>query len=189
MPGDVNSPPLTVNVPRTRTSPPSASPAILPGYRDAIFAESRQTLAWRDGVRDDQTLPGIGSVGTNQSGPPTDALNSPASASHGLRTVMIGNPPPLLTRESTNRSTGSSNFSYGPRTPLEVPLEPSSNSYYPKKLGSYENQLPPILTPALSPRSSIVNAQHSPNGKHKRTSHYNGEDILPHFTRYLVVDM
>jgi len=166
IPGDVSSPPLTVNVPRTRTSPPSTSPAILPGYRDTVFAEGRNTLAWRDGLREEQHLPGIGSVGANQSGPPTDTLNSPASNSHAHRTVMIGNPPPLLTRESTNRSTGSSNFSYGPRTPMEGPLEPPSASYYPKKLGSYENQLPPILTPALSPRSSIVNALHSPNGKY-----------------------
>ena len=173
--GERNSPPLTVNVSRPQTSPSSASPAILPGYRDAIFAENRQTPAWREGLRDEQQLPGIGSMGTNQIGPAhMDILNSPALAPNAHRTVLIGNPPPLLTRESTNRSTGSSNFSYGPRTPMDNPSEPgSTTSYYPNAMANHENQLPPILTPSLSPRTAISNAQHSPNGKRKFSIYQN----------------
>jgi len=171
MPGDLTSPPLTVNVAQTRTSPPSVSPSILPGYRDAIFAESRHPHAWREGLRDEQHFLGSGSVGTTQSGQPSDTLVSPAPASQGHRTALIGNPPPLLKRESTNRSTGSSNFSYGPRTPMDAaPLDSASTSYYPKTMGSHENQLPPILVPSLSPRTAMVNAQHSPNGKHRPES-------------------
>lgn len=158
---------------RLRRSPPT-SPGNLPpgpillGYTETLH-DTRQTLAWRDSTRDEQhQLPGINSVGeirTSLAGPHSnDPLNGAGSRQHGHRTGSSVPPPPLLTRESTNRSTGSSNYGYStPRTPME-PLEPIPIPYYPKT-AMFENQLAPIQPAVLSPSVTHSNTQLSPNGK------------------------
>src|SRR5206468_1831481 len=68
--------------------------------------------------------------------------------------------PALLTSESTN-STSSSVF-YTPRTPLEPPLEramPLPSLYSQKSPVNFDNQLPPIRPPSLSPRTTLPGSQ------------------------------
>jgi hypothetical protein len=163
-------------------SPPNTnSPAFLPGYRDSIFAGNNQVLSWREGQRDDvgasvQQLPRISSIGDrrpSRTGPASDALNLTGSLQHAHRTGQSqSHPPPLLTSESTNRSstssasTNSSAF-FTPRTPMEPALDralPIPSMYPQKSSGSYESQLPPLRPPSLSPQSSSLGSQLSPNG-------------------------
>ncbi|KAE8444993.1 hypothetical protein EG329_013999 [Mollisiaceae sp. DMI_Dod_QoI] len=173
--------------PQPQTSPSTASPTILPGYRDSIFSgRNHQLLAWREAQRDDnpanhQQLPPLPRVTDNRSNfsgaPAADSRNLTGSQQHAHRMVQGGQnhpPPPLLTSESTNRSstssgsTGSSSF-FTPRTPLEPPLEralPIPSLYPQKSNGSYENQLPPLRPPSLSPQSTLLTTQQSPNAIH-----------------------
>jgi len=178
------SPPLsTVTGSLKRPGSPSlTSPAILPGYREAIYGGSQHSLPWREGQRDDHTpralqqqpqqLPRISSVTDRRlSLPNNDPLNLTGSPQHAHRATHPPptHPPPLLTSESTNRSTASSSTSsstyFTPRTPMEpsmdrpLPIPPM----YPQK--QYENQLPPLRPPSLSPQTSI-HTQQSPNGIH-----------------------
>jgi len=164
---------------KPQNSPVMTSPTILPGYRDSIYGGSQQLVAWRDGQHEDtptnhQHLPRISSVTDSHSGlprnSPSDPRNLTGSQQHAHRTSQGQNhPPPLLTSESTNRSTSSastvSSAFFTPRTPLEPPLERGLPipSLYPQK--SYENQLPP-LRPSLSPQSSLVTTQQSPSSIH-----------------------
>jgi len=161
-------------------SPAVSSPGILPGYRESIL--NHQTLPWREGQREEnglphQQLPRISSVGgrrRSHSGlPVADSLNLTGSLQHAHRTGHISqtNPPPLLSSESTNRSTGSSSTTssayFTPRTPMEPTIDRplAIPSLFPQKSpGHYENQLPPLRPPSLSPRASILNPQQSPNG-------------------------
>ncbi|KAH7417287.1 hypothetical protein BKA64DRAFT_295948 [Cadophora sp. MPI-SDFR-AT-0126] len=151
----------------------ATSPTVLPGYRDSIYP----SLPWRDAQRDEiagryQQLPRIASVKDRQSsfsGPaPPEPLNLTGSQQHAHRTGHT-HPPPLLTSESTNRSTTSSGSTvssvyYSPRTPMEPPMEralPIPSMYSQK---SFENQLPPIRPPSLSPQTTLLgHPQQSPN--------------------------
>lgn len=156
-----------------QTSPRNTSPPVLPGYRDSIFKGPPQgpphPYPWRDSQRDEppqqHTRPG--SFG--------DSRMAEAAGFHQhARRTEHGNPPPLLTSESTNRSTGSSNSTvsstyFSPRTPLEPPLEralPVPSMYSNK--GNYENQLPPLRPPSLSPQSTVASTQYSPSSVHPR---------------------
>jgi hypothetical protein len=50
---------------------------------------------------------------------------------------------------------------------MEPPLEralPIPSLYPQKSNGSFENQLPPLRPPSLSPRSTMLGSQQSPNG-------------------------
>jgi len=171
---------LTLGGPRGPGSPNTGSPAVLPGYRDSIFGGTQQTLAWRDGQRDEsgnsfQQLPRLASINDRRPNYPggivKDALNLTGSLQHAHRTGQ-SHPPPLLTSESTNRSSGSSasgasSAYYTPRTPMEPPLEralPIPSLYPQKSSGSFESQLPPLRPPSLSPQSTVLGTQQSPNG-------------------------
>ena len=167
---------------KSRGSPPStSSPTVLPGYRDSIFTGNNQVLSWREGQRDEvgasiQQLPRISSIGDRGSTltrPVSDPLNLTGSMQHAHRT---GQPqshrPPLLTSESTNRSSASSistNSSafFTPRTPLEPAQDRALPipSLFPQKSSSgFDSQLPPLRPPSLSPQTTLLGTQHSPNG-------------------------
>jgi len=158
-------------------SPSATSPPVLPGYRDAIFGTAPQTLAWRDSPRgaeppsamQQQLSRMMNPVHERRSSQPgTDSPNPYGSAAMAHRTVGAGGgyTPPLLTSESTGttRSGGSSAGLFAPRTPLEPSLErpqlPIPNIFPNKPL--YDNQLPPIRPPSLSPQSSINMPYNSP---------------------------
>lgn len=170
--------------PKPQNSPSATSPTVLPGYRDSIYGGNSQSLAWREGQRGDDLansqLPRLSSVTDsrpNFSGlSHADPRNLTGSQQHDHRMNRGQNhpPPPLLSSESTNRSstssasTGSSAF-YTPRTPLEPPLDralPIPSLYAQKSNGSYDNQLPPLRPPSLSPQSSMLLTQQSPNAIH-----------------------
>ncbi len=147
-----------------QTSPKASPPATsLPGYRESMFG-SQQTLAWREGQREE--LPRITSVNDRRY---SDSHNSNGPLQLSNRNGQ-SNPPPLLTSESTNSTTSSNYFT--PRTPMEPPLEralPIPSMYGQKSTGNFENQLPPLRQPSMSPQS--LNAQHSPNGKWRSKLH------------------
>lgn len=173
---------LTPGGPKRLGSPNSTSPTVLPGYRESIYGTPQQAIPWRENPRDDrynslQQLSHIASGNDRRpsyTGSPSDKLNLTGSLQHAHRTGQ-GNPPPLLTHESTtstNRSTASSGSTvssayFAPRTPMEPPLEralPIPALYSQKSNGSFEHQLPPIRPPSLSPRSTLRGSQQSPNG-------------------------
>ncbi|KUJ22357.1 uncharacterized protein LY89DRAFT_294738 [Mollisia scopiformis] len=178
-----NMPKLSVALggPKPQVSPSAPSPTVLPGYRDSLYGSHQQLHPWREGQRDDtltnhQQLPRLSSVTDGRSTlsgtQAADPRNLTGSQQHAHRSAQAqSHPPPLLTSESTNRSTtssastGSSAF-FTPRTPLEPPLERSLPipSLYSQK--SYENQLPPLRPPSLSPQSTLVTTQQSPNPIH-----------------------
>ena len=166
-------------------SPSIASPTTLPGYRDSIFSASSQTLAWREGLRDDsmsgQNLPRVRNPADRPSsftGPSVaDSLNVTGSLQHAHRTGQVSHPPPLISSESAaGRSTGSSvstsssAFYNTPRTPMEPPLDralPIPTLYPNKSISSFDSphQLPPIRQSSLSPQTSISGIpQSTPNG-------------------------
>ena len=171
---------------QSRGSPPgTSSTTVLPGYRDSIFAGNNQVLSWREGQRDEvgastQQLPGISSIGDRRSSPTAPVsgpLNITGSLQHAHRTAHTQtqpqiHPPPLLTSESTNRSTASSastNSSaiFTPQTPMEPALDralPIPSLFPQKSTSSYESQLPPLRPPSLSPQTTSLGIQHSPNG-------------------------
>jgi len=174
---------LALGGPKRQGSPNTTSPTVLPGYRDSIYGTPQHSIPWPENARDDgltslQQLSRIASGNdrrSNYPGPPSEKLNLTGSPQHAHRTGQ-GHPPPLLTAESTtstNRSTASSGSTvsssayFTPRTPMEPPLEralPIPSLYSQKTNGSFEHQLPPIRPPSLSPRSSLLSAQQSPNG-------------------------
>lgn len=180
---------LSVGAANSQSSPSTTSPTVLPGYRDSIFSGVNQTLAWRDGHRDDngisgQQLPRITNPAdarrSSYTGPPVaDPLNLTGSLQHAHRTGQgSGHPPPLLSSESTagrssgsSGSAGSSVFYNTPRTPMEPSLDralPIPTLYPQKSTGSFDNphQLPPLRPPSLSPQTSMLGTQQSPNGIH-----------------------
>lgn len=175
---------LSVAAPSSQSSPSSTSPTVLPGYRDPILNGTHQTVAWRDGHRDDNSIPvpqlprmtsSANARRSSFTGPPiAGSLNLTGSLQHAHRTGQgYARPPPLPTKESTaGRSSGSSGSTasstfYSPRTPLEHPLDrtlPIPQLYSQKSTGSFDNshQLPPLRPPSLSPQSTI-GSQQSPN--------------------------
>ena len=186
--GDGASSPLTRNMPKApalgsrKSSPNSASPTVLPGYRDSIYpapapipvpAPATQVLPWRDSQREESigTLPHLARIATGVDrrpsyGEPSDKLNLTGSMQHAHRTGQ-SHPPPLLTSESTNRSSassGSTSSYFGPRTPMEPPPERALPLPQLYQNSSFDHQLPPILPPSLSPRTTIASSQQSPNG-------------------------
>jgi hypothetical protein len=161
-------------------SPKPPLPTVLPGYREAIFG-THQTLPWREGPapRDEtappfQQLPRIANVDERRSSygggavrGKADAPNLTGSQQHARRTGL-GHTPPLLTSESTTGSANSSAF-FSPHTPLEPTLDrslPIASLLSQKSSSLYENQLPPLRPPSLSPQSSMPSALQSPNGIH-----------------------
>jgi hypothetical protein len=159
-------------------SPKTPLPTVLPGYREAIFG-THQTLPRREGpapldetTAPFQQLPRITNVNERRSSyggsavrGKADAPNLTSSQQHAHRTGL-GHTPPLLTSESTTGSANSSAF-FSPRTPLEPTLDrslPLPSLLSQKSSGLYENQLPPLRAPSLSPQSSMPSALQSPNG-------------------------
>jgi hypothetical protein len=178
---------LSVGAASSQGSPSTTSPTVLPGYRDSIFSGVNQTLAWRDGHRDDNGIPSqqlprmtnpADARRSSYTGPPVpDPLNLTGSLQHAHRTGQgSGHPPPLLSSESTagrssgsSGSTSSSMFYNTPRTPMEPSLDralPIPALYSQKSSGSFDNahQLPPLRPPSLSPQTSMLGTQQSPNG-------------------------
>lgn len=163
-----------------QTSPNTSSPTILPGHRESMFDGPLKPLPWREGQRDEaglslHQLPRITNSGDRRPSHPSPSVSDTVSGSlqHAQRTGK-GNPPPLMTSESTagtvmsSASSGSTNSSsyFTPRTPMEPPLDralPIPSLFAQKSSSSYENQLPPLRPPSLSPQSSMLTAQHSPN--------------------------
>ncbi|TVY78194.1 High mobility group protein 20A [Lachnellula suecica] len=168
--------------PNSQSPPNTTSPNILPGYRESIYGGgAQQSLPWRDGHRDDSStslpqLPRLTNISDRRPSFPAlsraEVLNLTGSSQHIHRTGQLqGHAPPLLTSESTNRSTASSTSTisspmYTPHTPLEPALEralPIPSLYPQKASGSYENQLLPLGPPSISPQLSSSVSQHSPN--------------------------
>jgi hypothetical protein len=169
---------LALGGPKRQDSPNTTSPTVLPGYRDSIYGAPQQTLPWRDNQHDDglgslQQLGRIATVGDCRSSytGSSEKLNLTGSTQHAHRTGQ-SHPPPLLTSESTNRSSASSGSTissayFSPRTPMEPSLEralPMPSLYSQKSNGSFDHQLPPLRPPSLSPRSTMLSFQQSPNG-------------------------
>jgi len=172
---------IVLGAPKSQGSPSTTSPGVLPGYRDSIYGGGiQQSLPWRDGQHEDssslQKLPRLASISDRRpsfpSPPQTEGLIHAGSLQHPLRKAPTPNqPPPLLTSESTNRSsassasTGSTSSFYHPRTPMEPALEralPIPSLYSQKSSGSLDHHLPPLRPPSLSPQSTIVVSQQSP---------------------------
>lgn len=160
-------------------SPNIPSPNVLPGYRESIYGGSQHSLPWREMQREDssglQKLPRLVSTLDRRPSPPStsgiDGPNIPGPLQHPSRARQINShPPPLLTHESTNRSTASSvstsSSYFTPKTPMEPPLErlPIPSLYPQKSTGSYEPHLPPLIAPSLSPQNTIQISQLSPSG-------------------------
>jgi len=172
---------LALGGPKRQGSPNTTSPTVLPGYRDSIYGAPQQALPWRDNQRDDslgslQQLSRVATVGDRRPSyteSPSEKLNLTGSMQHAHRTGQ-SHPPPLLTSESTNRSSVSSGSTvsstyFTPRTPMEPPLEralPIPSLYPQKSNGSFDHQLPPLRPPSLSPRSIMLASQQSPKGVH-----------------------
>jgi len=169
----------SLGAPLGHSSSNTSSPMVLPGYRESIFGGNQQALPWRDSQREENIgshhqLPRIGCTSDRRpSLPEKEKLNLTGSVQHAHRTGH-SHPPPLLTSESTTRSSGSSASTvsstfFSPRTPMEPPLEralPTPSLYPQKSSGSFESQLPPLRPPSLSPRSTMLGSQQSPNGIH-----------------------
>jgi hypothetical protein len=178
---------LSVGIAKGQGSPTVTSPAVLPGYRDSILnGVHNQTVAWRDGPREDkgvavQPLPRMAtSPDARRSSytgpPPADPLNLTGSLQHAHRTGQrYSQPPPLPSSESiAGRSSGSSvstnsSIFYSPRTPIEPSFDralPMPTLYSQKSNGGFDNphQLPPLRPPSLSPQTSALGSQQSPNG-------------------------
>jgi hypothetical protein len=168
---------VAVGASNSQSSPNTSTPNFLPGYRESIYGGAQQSLPWREGQCDDssalQKLPRLVSISDRRPSLPNaanvDMLNLTGLFQHPHRTAPThSHPPPLLTSESTNRSSASSASAgssyYGPHTPMEPPRERALPipSLYPQK--SYETQLPPLRPPSLSPQSTSLGSQHSPNG-------------------------
>ncbi|PSS27836.1 hypothetical protein M430DRAFT_131761 [Amorphotheca resinae ATCC 22711] len=175
------SPAMALPVGQTGKSlSPASSSGTLPGYREAIFGGSSQSLPWREGNRDENSMSlqqhrRVTGIGDRQSypGPPmADSLNPTGGLQHAHRMVQgrPPPPPPSLISEST-KSSGSSASTNSPafltpRTPLEPHLErslPIPSLFPQKSTGTYENQLPPLRVPSLSPQSAMLGSQNSPN--------------------------
>ncbi|TVY47275.1 High mobility group protein [Lachnellula occidentalis] len=154
-------------------SPNTSSPNFLPGYRESIYGGTQQSLPWRDVQREDNSAPQKLSHLANISDrrpslPSVQNADSPILTGsvqhHPHRTAHTqSHPPPLLSSESTNRSSPASTGSYfTPHTPME-PLPERAlpiPSLYPQK--SYETQLPSLRPPSLSPQSANLGSQQSP---------------------------
>jgi len=179
--------PLTVSHVRgtSQGSPKLMSPTALPGFRDSLIKPTQHTLAWREGQREDNTLPlqkvprfaESGERRTSYSGP--DYRNTTGSVQHLHRTGK-SHTPPSLTSESTTLSSdssisNSSSMYFTPRTPMEPSLErslPLPNLFSQKSPGNFDPQLPPFRVPSLSPQISSLGTQQSPNGMIEPTSDY-----------------
>lgn len=181
-----NNPNLKAAYGGSQNSPNPTSPTVLPGYRDSIYGAAQYALPWREGQRPESVdplhhLPRISDPGdlrpTYAAAPTADThpLNITGSLQHSHRTGQIHQTPPLIPSESTagtTRSSGSSTSTnssvfFTPRTPMEVSMDrtlPVPSLYPQKTSGTYENQLPPIRAPSLSPQTSLLNnAQQSPH--------------------------
>lgn len=154
----------------------ASSPAVLPGYRDSLHGSAAQTLPWREPAREEsngaaqQSSRYVSMSSGNDRQPRyssmanSEGLHLGNSIAHARR-PMIGQTPPLSTSDSTASGSSSSSF-FTPRTPMEPTVERSMHfpSLYPQKSsGGYENQLPPLRPPSLSPQSSMQGQQHSPS--------------------------
>jgi hypothetical protein len=166
---------VALGVSKDQGSPSHTSPTMLPGYRESIYGVPPQSLAWRDGHRDDthQQLPRLASIDDRRHSQASsisvgDSINLTGSQQHAHRTGQ-GHPPPTLRSESTNKSTSSSASTgssayFTPRTPMEPPLERAlpMPSLYSQK--NFESQLAPLRPPSLSPQATVFGSQASPNG-------------------------
>lgn len=172
----------TLNAPLgpPKASPVTTSPKRLPGYREAMFGTGnfpQQSQPRRESQTEEGTAarqPRLASISDRRPSypgmPGPETLNLAGAIQNAHRTGQMRNqPPPLLTSESTNRSTASSTSTgssyFTPLTPMEPQPErgpPMPPLYSAKQTGSYENQLPPLRPPSLSPQSALL-AQQSPN--------------------------
>ncbi|KAH6704351.1 hypothetical protein BKA61DRAFT_636108 [Leptodontidium sp. MPI-SDFR-AT-0119] len=158
-------------------SPTATSPMALPRYHDSILGGTCQVLPWGEGPGSLHQLPRTESVSDKRSSytgrPITDSPNLTSSQQHSHH-LSQSHPPPLLTSESTKGSsaflarTGSSALRTLP-TPIELPLEhalPTPLHYSQKSSHIFENQLPSLRPPSLSPQSRWLGAQQSAESIH-----------------------
>ncbi|PQE11646.1 hypothetical protein CJF32_00004809 [Rutstroemia sp. NJR-2017a WRK4] len=156
---------------------PTHSSSILPGYRESMLGPGAQN--WREGRREEATIlqpiqriADMSERRRSHSGPAMpDHLALAGSYQRHLRSERNSQPPPLLSTESTNQSTSSStsnSSTYYPRTPMEPNVDRSLPipALFSQKSGNYDGPVPYLPAPSLSPRSSILGSQHSPNGMH-----------------------
>ncbi|KAM3066849.1 hypothetical protein ACMFMF_009902 [Clarireedia jacksonii] len=157
---------------------PTHSTSILPGYRESMLGPGAQN--WRDGRREEaailqpiQRIVDMSERRRSHSGPAIlDQLALAGSRQHHLRSERSSQPPPLLSTESTSQSTSSSTSNsstfYNPRTPMEPNIDRSlpMPALYPQKSGNYDGPVSYLPAPSISPQSSMLGAQHSPNGMH-----------------------
>lgn len=178
--------------PTTRAqSSPGGPSSTLPGYRDTVINPSPQTLAWRDHTRPpDLPIHGYNrqvEPKLNQSG----ILNGPetptsfAQAFHNqprsLSSISVFSPPSLTSEStastvSTQLSTSSSSAAdtrqstyFAPRIPLDPSRDRPSFPMHPVFSGTkppahFDNQLPPMRHPSLSPQLSAPISYNSPSG-------------------------
>ncbi|TAQ84846.1 hypothetical protein B7494_g6832 [Chlorociboria aeruginascens] len=160
----------------SQASPKTASPPVLPGYRDSMFGGAVQSVPRREGQREDnmvshQQLPRISNIDERRSSQSNahgrDTLNPTGTLQHSHRTEQVGQTqvPPLLTSES---SASNSSAFLTPRTPMEPSLDRAlpMPSLYPQSSGSFDHHLPPLRPPSLSPQSSVLGIHQFPNSSH-----------------------
>jgi hypothetical protein len=147
--------------------------------RDTNFGGNTQLFFFKESLREEvpspsQQFPRTTAAEDKRSSytksPLVDSLNLTGSSQHAHRTGQ--GRPPTLTSESTTRSSGSSASTsstafYTPRTPMEPSFDralPLPSLYPQKSSSNFENQLPSLRPPSLSPQSTAPGFQQSPNG-------------------------
>lgn len=153
-------------------SPPESAQVGLPGYRDIVVGHGHPSHTWRDNNRDPnpQQSSQMPRHAPEQRTGSSGLQQSPLSHHMDPRNSFPrpGYAPPLLKSESTSMTNGSSvsgnTMLYSPRTPLEPQFDRSLPlpAMFPVKPASYDQQLPPLRPPSLSPQSTIHVAYHNP---------------------------
>jgi hypothetical protein len=152
---------------------PSSPSSMLSGYHGPVYAGSSQSLPWREGNREEHSMPlqqrrRVSSIGDRPAGYPGPPMGDPLRLTEAMQPARRMGPvphPPSTSASVSSHSTSSSAF-LTPRTPMERPLERalSITSLYPRKSpGNYDNQLPPLRSLSLSPQSRAHGPQHSPS--------------------------
>ncbi|KAI1000998.1 hypothetical protein K3495_g7200 [Podosphaera aphanis] len=147
-------------------SPQTKSPNILPGYRDSILTNNHQNISWREPIREESSCPveqypRLNGAEERRVTPPEQMFHSVPlqHISHSQnnqthRPILSNNETVNPNPPSSSGSTGSSHY-FGPRTPLQPPLDRPlkiSLPYHSKSNENFERQLPPLKQPLLSPK-------------------------------------
>lgn len=158
--------------PGTRRGSPGSPSNVLPGYLQTVFLDSAQSLPWREGSREQRSMPlqqrrRVSSIGDRPAGYSSPPVGDSLSMTDALQPVrrMGPVPHPPSTSASVPPHSASSSAYLSSRSPLEHPLERSHSipSLFSRvSPGSYDNQhnyLPPLQPSSLSPRSRAQGPQ------------------------------